>query len=63
MTTNKVLNNFVHSMKKYSAQKDQNKKKYNISENRKNVLSFLSSVMEMSSQALPLWNKYKNEHR
>ena len=54
MTTNKVLNNFVHSMKKYSAQKDQNKKKYNISENRENVLSFLSSVMEMSSQALPL---------
>ena len=54
MTTNKVLNNFVHSMKKYSAQKDQNKKKYNISENRKNVLSFLRS------QALSLWNKYKN---
>ena len=43
-------------MKKYSAQKDQNEKKYNISENRKNVLSFLSSVMEMSSQALPLLN-------
>ena len=43
-------------MKKYSAQKDQNKKKYNISENRENVLSFLSSVMEMSSQALPLLN-------